>query len=281
MAPLVNAGVIESGGTVRFSHPILRTAIYGDLSPAERERLHCAASKILEERGAPSGQVAAHVLRCEPGADLQATRLLRDAARDALAFGDAPGAAALLARALDEPPTPAERAAVVLELGLARARAGMPEAVAPLTEVVEHGEEESAIAAAASELSGMLVFAGRDAEGAAILRRAQERLPAVGPAGEQLAVALLAASYTSVSARREADATIVKLRDPGGPARGVLQATTLATLAMDEVTYLRSATRAIDLAQRALAAGLPPEPHRGESWVLLALAALTGWRSGL
>jgi hypothetical protein len=101
MAPLVNAGVIESGGTIRFSHPILRTAIYGDLSPAERERLHCAASKILEERGSPSGQVAAHVLRCEPGADLEATRLLRDAARDALAFGDAPGAAALLARALD------------------------------------------------------------------------------------------------------------------------------------------------------------------------------------
>jgi hypothetical protein len=44
---------------------------------------------------------------------------------------------------------------------------------------------------------------------------------------------------------------------------------------MDEVTYLRSATRAIDLAHRALAAGLPREPHRGESWVLLALAALT------
>jgi DNA-binding CsgD family transcriptional regulator len=275
MAPLVNAGVIESGGTVRFSHPILRTAIYGDLSPAERERLHCTASKILEERGAPSGQVAAHVLRCEPGADLEATRLLRDAARDALAFGDAPGAAALLARALNEPPTPAERPAVVLELGLARARAGMPEALTPLTEVVEHGEEEPAITAAASELSGMLFFAGRAAEGAAVLRRAQERLPAVGPAREQLEVALLAASYTSVSARREADATIAKLRDPGGPARGVLQATTLATLAMDEVTYLRSATRAIDLAQRALAAGLPREPHRGESWVLLALAALT------
>jgi DNA-binding CsgD family transcriptional regulator len=271
---LVNAGVLDSGGTVRFSHPILRTAIYGDLSPADRERLHCKASKILEERGAPSGQVAAHVLRCEPGADLNATRLLRVAARDALALGDAPGAAALLARALEEPPAPADRAAVVLELGLARARAGMPEAVGPLTEIVEHGEDEAAIAAAATELGGMLFFAGRAAEGAAILRRAQERLPAVGRGREQLEVALLAASYTSVSARREADATIAKLRDPGGPARGTLRATTMATLAMDEVTYLGSATTAIDLARRALAAGLPREPHRGESWVLLALAAL-------
>ena len=55
MAALISAGVMEPGGTVRFAHPILRAAIYGDLSPAERERLHCAASKILEERGAPRG----------------------------------------------------------------------------------------------------------------------------------------------------------------------------------------------------------------------------------
>ena len=120
----------------------------------------------------------------------------------------------------------------------------------------------------------MLFFAGRAAEGAAILRRAQERLPAGEPAREQLEVALLGVSYTSASARREADATIAALRDPGGPARDVLQATTLATLAMDEVMYLRSAATAIDLAERALAAGLPLEPHRGENWAILALAAL-------
>jgi ATP/maltotriose-dependent transcriptional regulator MalT len=54
----------------------------------------------------------------------------------------------------------------------------------------------------------------------------------------------------------------------------VLQATTLATLAMDEVMYLRSASTAIDLAERALAAELPVEPHRGENWAILALAVL-------
>src|SRR3954469_10315246 len=30
MAALVSAGVVESGGTVRFTHPVLRAAIYGD-----------------------------------------------------------------------------------------------------------------------------------------------------------------------------------------------------------------------------------------------------------
>ena len=219
MAALVSAGVVESGGTVRFAHPILRAAIYGDLSPAERERLHHAAAAILRERGAPAREVAAQVMHTEPAADPGAVALLRDAAHDALALGDAAGAAALLSRALDEPPADGDRTAVLLELGQAHARAGAPEAIAPLSEIVERGEDAAAIVAAAIELSGMLFFAGRAAEGAAILRRAQERLPAGEPACEQLEVALLGASSTSASARREAEATFAALRDPGGPAR--------------------------------------------------------------
>jgi DNA-binding CsgD family transcriptional regulator len=274
MSALVLAGVVESGGRVRFAHPILRAAIYDDLSPAERERLHRAAAAILHERGAPAGQVAAQVMHTEPGARSEAVALLREAARDALALGDAAGAATLLARALNEPPADGDRDAAVLELGQAHARAGAPEAIAPLSEIVDCGEDEAAVAAAAIELSGMLFFAGRGAEGAVLLRRARERLPPGQPARERLDVALLGVSYTSASARREAEATIAELRDPGGVARGAFQATTLATLALDEVMYLRSASAGIDLAERALAAGLPAELHRGESWAILALAAL-------
>ena len=274
MGALVSAGVVEPGGTVRFTHPILRAAIYADLSPAERGRLHRAAASILRERGAPAGQIAAQVMHTEAAADPGAVALLRDAARAALALGDAPGAAALLSRAMAEPPADGDRAAVVLELGQAHARAGAAEAIAPLSEIVERGEDADAIAAAAIELSGMLFFGGRAAEGAVMLRRAQERLPAGEQARQQVEAALLGVTYTSVSAWREAEATIANLRDPGGPARDVLQATTLATLAMEEVLSLGSASTTIDLAERALAAGLPLEPHRGENWVLLALAAL-------
>jgi DNA-binding CsgD family transcriptional regulator len=108
-------------------------------------------------------------------------------------------------------------------------------------------------------------------------RNVSDELPPVSvslPDPPAAVVALLGGSYTSASARREADATIADLRDPGGQARGPLQATTLATLALDEVTYLRSASKAIDLAQRALAAELPLDPHRGGNWAILALAAL-------
>ena len=274
MASLVSAGVIESGGVVRFTHPILRTAIYGDLTAAERERLHCSASKILQQRGAPAGQVAAHLMQTEAGADEEAVSLLRHAARDAVTLGDAAGAAAMLARALEEPPSPADRGAVVLELGQALARAGAPQAIAPLSEIVAHSNDEEAVVAAAIELSGMLFFAGRPAEGAAILHRAQQRVPPDGLGREQLDVALLGASYTSFSARRAAEPMILALRDPGGPARGMLEATTLGILAMDEAMYLRSAAKARDMGRRALAAGLPLEPHRGGNWAILALAAL-------
>ena len=120
----------------------------------------------------------------------------------------------------------------------------------------------------------MLFYAGRGAEGAEILRRAQKRLPAGELAREQLETALLAASYTSASARQAAEPTIAALRDPGGPARDMRQATTLATLAMDEAVFLGSASTAIDLAERALAADLPLDLHRGGNWAMIALAAL-------
>src|SRR5207248_6911276 len=71
---------------------------------------------------------------------------------------------------------------------------------------------------------------------------------------------------------RQAAATIAELQAPGPAARGALPATMLATLAMEEMMRPRSAATASELAQRALAAGLPHEPHR--AWELLAVAVL-------
>ncbi len=272
IAALVAAGVMESGGTVRFAHPMLRAAIYGDLSPAERERLHQAATRVLHARGAPATQVAAHIMQTEPAADSDAVALLREAARYALNLGDASGAAALLARALEEPPPEGDREAVVLELGHALARAGAPEAIPLLSESLERGQDHGTVAAAAIDLGNMLFFGGRIAEGAAVLRRAKARLPAGHPARERIEVTLLGIAYTSPAARSEADAVLADRREPDRAARGMLPAATLATLAMDEVTCLGSAATASDLAERSLAAGLPAEPHH--AWTTLSFAVL-------
>jgi DNA-binding CsgD family transcriptional regulator len=272
LTALASAGIIEPGGSVAFRHPILRTAIYDDLSGAQRERLHHSAAAVLKERGAPRDQVAAHIMHTEPAADSGAVEMLRNAARDSLALGDAAGAASLLARALDEPPSSGDRLEVMLEVGRAYARAGATEAIALLTEVVTLAEDPVAIAAAAIELSGMLLFASRAAEGAVILRHAQERLPPEDPAREPLQIALMGVSMTSVSARSGPGIRMPELREPGRAARGMLSAATLAALAMDEVLQLGSADAAADLAERAFTAGLPPEPHR--AWAGLALAVL-------
>jgi DNA-binding CsgD family transcriptional regulator len=272
LAALVSADVI-SGGTARFTHPILRTAIYEDLSPPERERFHHAAATVLRERGAPPGQIAAHVIHTEPAADSGAVTLLREAARDAVALGDAARAAALLTRALNEPPVEEDRSAVLLELGQALARAGAPEAIPTLSEIVVHGEDAASIAAAAIELSGALFFAGHAAEGAAVLRRAQARIPAGDPARKPLDVTLLGIYYTSASARREAEAEVADLQWQDRLAGGALAAApTLVTRAMDELVNLGSASVAADLAERALAAGLPAKPH--QAWAGLALVVL-------
>ena len=134
----------------------------------------------------------------------------------------------MLARALEEPPAPADRGAVVLELGQARARAGTPEAVAPLSEIVAHSNDEDGDRRGRDRARAACCSSPeRAAEGAAILHRAQQRVPASGLGREQLDVALLGASYTSFSARRAAEPMIAALRDPGGPARSMLEATTL------------------------------------------------------
>ena len=273
MAALVSAGIVESGASIRFAHPILRAAIYGDQSPAERQRLHRAAAAILHERGAPPGQVAAQVLHTEPAADPEAVALLRDAARTALSLGDATGAAALLSRALQEPPAEDDRASLLLELGQAYARAGAAEAIAPLSEIVEHGEDATAIATAAVELSGMLFFTGRAGEAARILDRAQS---ASRPTRRRGSGSRSRCSGSATRRRRPSPRRTERSRDREirrSAPRGVLQATTLAALARDEALYLGSAATASDLAERALAAGLPPEPHR--AWALLALIVLT------
>ncbi len=272
IAQLVSAGIVEPGSTVRFTHPILRTAIHDDLSPAERERLHRTAARILRERGAPAEQVAAQVMQTEPAADPATVTLLRDAARYALTLGDPAGAAALLARALEEPPAERNREEVVLELGQALARAGAPDAIEPLTEIVERGHDAEAIAAAASELSGTLLFRGRAAEGAAIVRRAQARIPTGDPAREKLGVTMLGMYYTSGSARGEFQTAIADRHEPDREARGALAAATLATLAVDEMVQLGTAGTAGDLAERAVRTGLPVMPYH--AWTELALVVL-------
>jgi len=93
IAPAAAAGVIEvRNGQVAFTHPLLRSAVYGIASPAERRQVHNRLASLdlpLEER-------ARHLALSADRPDAGAAALLEDAARSAAARG-APEAAAELA----------------------------------------------------------------------------------------------------------------------------------------------------------------------------------------
>ena len=118
---LVGIDVLAAKGALDFVHPVVRSAVYEQIPPLERQALHVEAARLLTARGADSERVARHLLRLPPSADPGRVAVLRAAARGASARGGAGAAAHYLRRALEEPPSEAERGVVLYELGVAEA----------------------------------------------------------------------------------------------------------------------------------------------------------------
>ena len=118
---LVGIDVLAAKGALDFVHPVVRSAVYEQIPPLERQALHVEAAKLLTARGAESERVARHLLRLPPSADSARVTVLRAAARGASARGGAGAAAHYLRRALEEPPSEEERGGVLFELGVAEA----------------------------------------------------------------------------------------------------------------------------------------------------------------
>ncbi|HET7668589.1 MAG TPA: LuxR C-terminal-related transcriptional regulator, partial [Mycobacterium sp.] len=136
-AGLVDLAVLIGAEPLRFVHPIVRTAIYNDLSATERADLHARAAELLADQRADPGAIAVHLIATPPAGDPNVVQMLRDAARSALAGGAPDTAAAQLRRALDEPPEEADRPSVLFELGNAEHEVGDLVAPAHLREAGE------------------------------------------------------------------------------------------------------------------------------------------------
>ena len=123
-ARLVDLAVLVGGEPLRFVHPIVRTAIYNDLSATERADLHARAAKLLGDQRADPGAIAVHLIATPPSGDRNVVAMLREAARSALAGGAPDTAAEQLRRALAEPPDARDRPSVLFELGNAEHELG-------------------------------------------------------------------------------------------------------------------------------------------------------------
>jgi DNA-binding CsgD family transcriptional regulator len=121
---LANAGILAAGEPLRFVHPLIGSSVYADIPAFARARAHRRAGDLLTADGAPLDAVAAHALLTRPDGDQRTVTTLREAAGQALNRGDPGAAERLLTRALAEPPTPAARGHVLLELANAELEQG-------------------------------------------------------------------------------------------------------------------------------------------------------------
>jgi len=134
VAGLVRSEILRPREPLAFMHPVLRAAVYADLSDPERERGHERAAQLLALGGATPQRVAAHLRYVPPRARASVVATLRQAARRASNEGAADVARSYLERALAEPPDAHQRADVLFELGSAKLRSGLPGAIGHLQE---------------------------------------------------------------------------------------------------------------------------------------------------
>jgi DNA-binding CsgD family transcriptional regulator len=157
---LLTAELLIEGRPLRFVHPLVRSAVYEQLTPGVRSKAHARAARLLAGEGGEPEQVAVQLLACEPAGDADAVQALRSAAATALARGAPETSVGYLRRALAEPPSESLRAAVLRELGSTEILARDPAAVVHLEQAWQVTSEPVARARLAAALADVLWWTG-------------------------------------------------------------------------------------------------------------------------
>ena len=125
-ALLTRAEILRAEPPLGFVHPLIRDAVYHELSSLEREGRHARAAQLLHDAGRPAESVAAHASVLPPSGQRWVVDTLHEAGRIAAQRGAVVNAMAYLRRAFDEPPASDQHAQIVLELGIAEAMSNAP-----------------------------------------------------------------------------------------------------------------------------------------------------------
>jgi DNA-binding CsgD family transcriptional regulator len=174
---LARAEILGQGSPLGFVHPLVREAIYQELSAGQRELMHARAATVLRDAGAQPDQVASHLLSMARRSQEWVVELLVEAARSAVRRSAPDSAVAYLRRALEEPPAPEQRGQILLDLGISGTNTYAPLALEHLREAYELLDDPRKRATAAWLLARTLIFAGSPDEAAAFAQRAIAELP--------------------------------------------------------------------------------------------------------
>ena len=250
---LLALGLLSGVAPGRFEHPILRSAVESEISPARRGRLHLRAARVLAGAGMPVDSIATHLMQTPPVGEPWIASALRQAAAQASARGAPAGAVAHLERALAERPAAPERRALLLDLGKAESQMHSPQAPGHLREALALAEQPDEIAAVALWLGQSLHHSGRLDEAYETLAGVVDRT--AGRGGDAmleleaylLSIATLAGRMPETTRR----AASLEARTPAdSPVAGAVQ----ATLAFRDAFGGGPRRRVLERAERALVA---------------------------
>src|SRR5882762_9280358 len=195
--PAEAVGLIELAEQVRFSHPLVRSAIYRAAPLADRQAVHRALADATDGQADPDRR-AWHRAQASLGADEDLAAELERSAERAQARGGLAAAAAFLERAAALTPDRGRRARRALAAAQAKYLAGSPQAALTLLESAASAPMDALAVALAQRLRGRIALhVGRSGEGAPVLSDASQRLESLDPnlAGPAYLEAFAAATF--------------------------------------------------------------------------------------
>ncbi len=246
------SAILDGGGHLRFSHPLVRNAIYADMPAGQRTEAHSRAAAALRERGADAERIATQLLAGEARGDRATVETLIEAGERALAAGAPRSAMTYLTRALREPPPQDLHVEVLDRLIAASFQAGDASALPAIeADVARAMEDDPSLRSRwAVPLTMVMAVQGRFEDAASMLKGAVEVAVAEGDVERAFqleahlaTLALLVPSVPKVSLEHYLDQI-----DPDSPA-GRLAAAMEIRSAMVNGTGAEAA----DAAKRALA----------------------------
>ncbi|MTB89016.1 AAA family ATPase [Aeromicrobium senzhongii] len=255
------AGLLEIDTRVRFSHPLVRSAVYQAAAPPEHRRVHRALATATD-RSDPDRR-AWHRAQSVMGVDESVAAELEASAGRARARGGLAAAAAFLQRAVELTPDPAFRARRALDAALAMHEAGMSSAALQLLDIAEAGLLDTLQCARAQLMRAQIGFhLKRGSDMAAMLLDAARTLAPLDPAMSRetyldaMDAAIVAGVHGSGGGVREvAEAALAAPPSPAPPRPADLLLDGLVT------RFTTGYDASVPMLRRALEAFREHEPH--------------------
>jgi DNA-binding CsgD family transcriptional regulator len=181
-APAEAAGLIAFGARARFTHPLVRSAVYRAADPRERRTVHAALAEVTDPVQSADRRAWHHAHATATPDEAVAAELAGSAQR-AQRRGGMAAAAAFLERAAELTPDPAQRVDRALDAAQAKLDVADTASAANLLAAARLGPVDALQRARLERLGAQIAFArrrGRDAP--PLLLEAARRLEPLDPA---------------------------------------------------------------------------------------------------